>query len=113
MNISHYSFGRIDIAGQTYVKDVIVFPERVFSPWWRKEGHLLCTEDLAEVFKANTRVLIVGTGYYDTMKVPEDVIEALRLKGVKLHVENTQKAVTLYNRLSPGGEVAAALHLTC
>lgn len=113
MNISHYSFGRIIIDGQTYVKDVIVFSDRVFSPWWRKEGHLLHPEDLTEVFNAKTAVLIVGTGYNATMRVPESVIDDLRAKGIDVHVKDTGSAVKLFNDMSLEDNVAAALHLTC
>lgn len=113
MNISHYSFGRIVINGQTYVKDVIVFPDRVFSPWWRKEGHLLHTEDLIEVVNTKLPALIVGTGYNDTMRVPEEVIDYLRAQGIDVLVEDTATAVKLYNRLLAEKKVAAALHLTC
>jgi len=113
MNISHYSFGRIIIDGQTYVKDVILLPERVFSPWWRKEGHLLQTEDLMEVVNAKLPVLIVGTGYNATMRVPDAVIDFLRMKGIETHVKDTAAAVKLYTELSSAKRVAAALHLTC
>lgn len=113
MNISHYSFGRIIIEGQTYVKDVIVFPERVFSPWWRKEGHLLHVEDLTEIFNAKTSVLIIGTGYNGTMRVPEEVIDSLRAKGMEVHVKETAEAVRMYNEISSERKAAAALHLTC
>jgi hypothetical protein len=113
MNISHYSFGRIVIEGKNYTKDVIVFPDRVFSPWWRKEGHLLHTEDLTEVYSAKPSVLIVGTGYNDTMRVPEEVIDALRSKGIEVQVRDTTAAVELFNKLTLEKHVAAALHLTC
>jgi len=113
MNISHYSFGRIVIDGQTYTKDIILFPERVFSPWWRKEGHLLQIEDLIEVVNAKLPVLIVGTGYNDTMRVPEEVIAYLRSKDIELHVKDTRAAVKLYNEISGEKKTAAALHLTC
>ncbi|RMG02102.1 MAG: hypothetical protein D6726_08240, partial [Nitrospirae bacterium] len=75
--IESYSFGRIVIGGNTYTKDVIVLPDGVFSPWWRKEGHLLHMEDLAEVFPVNPAVLIIGTGYSGVMRVPDSVIEEL------------------------------------
>jgi hypothetical protein len=113
MKITHYSFGRIVIDAETYAKDVILFPERVFSPWWRKEGHILHTEDLIEVVNARLPVLIVGTGYNGTMRVPEEVIDYLRSKDIELHVKDTRTAVKLYNEISVEKKAAAALHLTC
>ncbi len=43
MKISDYSFGNITINGETYTKDVIIYPDRIFSLWWRKvKLFLLC-----------------------------------------------------------------------
>ena len=71
--IDDYSFGRTQIDGQTYTSDVIVFPDRVDGSWWRKDGHSLCMDDLADVVAAKPKVLVVGTGAYGAMKVPETV----------------------------------------
>ena len=43
MRIDRYAFGNIVIDGKAYTKDVIIFPDRVYSPWWRKDGHFLIT----------------------------------------------------------------------
>ncbi len=49
MNIEHYSFGKIIINGKTYTSDVIIYPEKVDSSWWRKQGHSLYIDDLKDV----------------------------------------------------------------
>jgi len=113
MVISDYSFGRIVINGISYSKDVIIFPDRVFSPWWRGEGHLLQIDDLIEVVKSDISDLVIGTGYYGTMKVPSEVIEFLNKKGITTRIEKTPEAVEVYNRISLKRAAVAALHLTC
>lgn len=35
--INSYDFGRIVVDGKAYTSDVIIFPDRVNSYWWRKE----------------------------------------------------------------------------
>ena len=69
MKVEQYSFGNITIDGQTYTYDVIIYPERVDSSWWRKQGHNLQIEDLAGVIKAEPGVVIIGTGFFGVMKV--------------------------------------------
>ena len=64
MKVEHYSFGKITIDGQTYTSDVIIYPERVDSSWWRKQGHNLQIEDMAGVIKAEPGVVIIGTGLF-------------------------------------------------
>jgi hypothetical protein len=113
MLITHYSFGNITVNGETYTKDVIIYPEHVYSPWWRKEGHLLQTPDLSEVVNAGVATLIIGTGLYGAMQVPEKILDYLKSKNIEAHVENTKEAVRLYNEISAKSPAIAALHLTC
>lgn len=111
--IDSYSFGSITIGGSTYRSDVIIYPERVNSVWWRKEGHNLYPEDIEEIFKYEPEVLIIGQGSPGLMKVPGPTQKAIRDRGIELVVCKTEKAVKKYNDLSPSKKVVAALHLFC
>lgn len=113
MKIDSYSFGRIVIDGQAFTSDVIVYPNRVDASWWRKEGHLLRVEDLAEALRAKPGVLVIGTGYSGVMRVPQETVEQIAAQGIEVKVERTTKAVERYNELERAGNVVAALHLTC
>lgn len=113
MKVEHYSFGRITISGKTYTSDVIIYPERVDSSWWRKEGHALHIEDLKDIVNAKPEILVVGTGNTGLMVVPEVTISYLKTKGIEVHVARTEKAVELFNNLQKNKKVVAALHLTC
>ena len=114
MQIDHYEFGQIDIEGQRYNSDVIILPEKVRQHWWRKEGHRLGTEDLNAVLEAKPELLVVGTGYYGNMKIPDDARTYLMSKGIRLKASPTTKAVEEFNRLQREmANIVAALHLTC
>ncbi len=113
MKITHYSFGKIIIDGKTYTSDVIIFPDHVNSSWWRKEGHLLQVADIGDIIAAKLPVLIIGTGYYGAMKVPEKTLDYLREKKIETYIEKTSEAVALYNEKSLQMPAIAALHLTC
>jgi hypothetical protein len=113
LKIESYSFGRIVIDGKTYTSDVIIYPGRVNGSWWRKEGHLLRRDDLAEALKAKPDVLIIGTGYSGVMRVPRETIEQIVGMGIEVKVDRTSKAVEEYNALQGAKTVVAALHLTC
>lgn len=113
MKIEHYSFGRITIDGKTYTSDVIIYPGRVDSSWWRKEGHYLQVVDLTDVINAKPDILIIGTGYSGVMQVPKETINYLESKGIEVHVARTEKAVEMFNKLQKDKIVVAALHLTC
>jgi hypothetical protein len=114
MHIDDYVFGRIRIGGRDYDADVIVYPDHVRAAWWRKEGHCLYPEDLAEVLADPPAALVVGTGHDGRMQVPAETLEALRARGIAVHVSRTREAVVEFNRLQrEAARVVAALHLTC
>lgn len=115
MSVDSYAFGRITIDGRAYAKDVLIFPDqRVHSPWWRAEGHNLAPEDLAELLADPPDTLVIGTGYYGRMAVPEATLAVLREKGVEVRTAPTPEAVAELNRLQESAtRIAAAFHLTC
>lgn len=108
--IENYSFGRITVNGKTYTSDVLITGDTVLN-WWRKEGHVLNPEDLTAIVQANPEVLIVGTGAYGVMKVPEKTVQFIKGHNITLIVEKTGKAVDTFNSMA--GKKAAAFHLTC
>jgi hypothetical protein len=114
MQIDHYRFGNIGVAGRNYDADLIIFPDRVQANWWRKQGHCLHRQDLASVLADAPELLVIGTGYFGRMQIPKQTLEALREAGVKVHIAKTGDAVAEFNRLQGHcGRIAAALHLTC
>ncbi len=114
MKIDSYSFGRIVIEGRAYTSDVIIFRDRVDASWWRKEGHRLQPDDIAEALNEHPDVLIIGTGFAGVMAVPKEVVEHIASYGTEVKIERTAKAVELYNALQGKKKhVIAALHLTC
>ena len=114
MHIDQYRFGHIDIEGHGYDADVIIFPGHVQERWWRREGHRLAQEDRETVLAEKPEVLVVGTGYYGGMQVPEETLDVLCEAGIDVRVEKTGSAVEEFNRLQREcGRIVAAPHLTC
>jgi len=114
MQIESYRFGSIKINGTVYRKDVIIFPDRVSYPWWRKEGHSLLIDDLKEVIDYKPDTLIIGTGAYGVMRVPDSTVDALKEKKLKIETLKTNEAVLAFNEaMKKKQNVVACLHLTC
>ena len=112
--IESYSFGKIKINGQNYTSDVIIYPDHVNNSWWRKEGHELHVDDLKDIFACKPDTLIIGTGAWGVMHVPEETKAMIETHKIKLIVDKTEKAVKIYNELLNNNEkLVAALHLTC
>ena len=111
--IDDYDFGKIDIDGTTFTNDVIIYPDRIQDQWRRKDGHVLSRADVESIVKEQPEVLIVGTGKYGVMNVPEQTRHYIESKGIKMLAEPTKRACELYNQIAQEKRTIAALHLTC
>lgn len=112
--IENYSFGQIFINKEKYNSDLIIFKDHIYDSWWRKEGHNLCIDDITEIIDKKPDTLIIGTGYYGLMKVPEELIENIKSSGIKkVIVKKTGDACDEYNKLCKNKNIVAAFHLTC
>ena len=113
--IESYSPGRAVVDGVERNRDLIVLPDRVLDNWWRRDGHSLVIEDLADVIDELPPKLILGCGYASRLEPDPAVIEALAKRGVKVEPLPTDEAVARFEELEARdpAAVAAALHLTC
>ncbi|MEA3489232.1 MAG: MTH938/NDUFAF3 family protein [Candidatus Omnitrophota bacterium] len=114
MRIDSYTFGSMTVDGKMHTSDLIVFPDRVSSSWWRVEGHSLCMEDLTEVTGYAPDVLIVGLGASGCMNIPSATREKLENAGIEVIDRNTGEAWQIFNeKIKEGKKVVGAFHLTC
>jgi hypothetical protein len=110
--IESYDFGRIIISGKEYLNDLILFPDKIKTNWFRNEGHLLQMADMDEIFAAKPKILIIGTGHSGVMRVDPEVKEYCRMNDIKLIEQPTAKAIQEYNSRE-GPSTIGAFHLTC
>jgi hypothetical protein len=82
--IDDYAFGRIVIDGHEHSRDVILLPTRVVANWWRKDGHALVVEDLAEIIDDLPPVLVVGSGAFGRMRPDPRALKDLERRGIKV-----------------------------
>ena len=111
--VESYGFGQMVVDGEKYTNDLILLPDRVVPNWWREDGHRLSAKDLNEVFATKSEVLLVGTGAYGAMKVPQETRQAMQETGIELRITETDKAWRVYNELREKRKTAGAFHLTC
>ncbi len=113
MHIDRYDFGVIVIDGRTYRQDLLLWPGHIKSDWWRREGHLLQLEDIAEALAARPEVLVVGMGQPGHLRVDPALAAYLKDRGIDLVALPTREASRVINELADKRRLAAALHLTC
>jgi hypothetical protein len=80
--------------------------------WWRRDGHGLVVEDLAEVLEELPEHLVIGTGADGRLRPSPRALDELTARGIRVEALPTEDAVRRFAELDPE-RTAAALHLTC
>jgi len=112
-NIESYAFGTIVIDGEEICHDLIIYPDRIDTSWWRVQGHNLALEDLYEALEFEPETLIVGTGANGRMRFTDETQAQIRECGIELIVTDTGHACQTCNELKDEKNTVAVLHLTC
>ena len=112
--IEAYSAGQMTVDGKEYRRDLKIIGARVIPEWRRDTGHRVAVEDVEDILAAAPDVLVVGTGYAGNMQLERSLTSRLEEEDTKLVAQETEAAVTTFNRLrAEGKDVAGAFHLTC
>jgi hypothetical protein len=102
------------VEGAEYSSDLIILGDSIRPNWWRKDGHSLAAQDIAEVLEFRPEVLVVGRGASAMMRIPAATEKTLAEQGIKLIAADTAEAVKQFNELATKGKkVVGAFHLTC
>jgi hypothetical protein len=116
MRFGRFTFGSIEVDGETYEHDLVVDRGRVrkrrkgpSKPYRQRYGHTPLS--LAEEIPWSCQRLIVGSGADGALPVMEDVAEEAERRGVKLVVLPTSQALEELGRA--GKATNAILHVTC
>ena len=111
MRIDRYSFVYFVIDGKTYEHEIKIINEKIV--FWKDHG--LSEKDVRDVAEAKPKpsVLIIGTGSQGVVDVTREIKDKLKRASIRLVIEQTGKACSLYNELSKNENVAAVLHSTC
>lgn len=112
--IENYSFGKIVIDGLIYRDDIKIVQGHVVPDWWRRKGHEVNREDIADILTAGPDILVIGKGDPGFMRVAPGLKEHLKDNDIRLIEETTRQAVKIFEQMyRDGRKVAAGFHLTC
>lgn len=112
--ICRYSFGRIVVNGQSYSKDILVFPDgTVNDSWKRNKKYKISRDDINELIDSSPETIIIGTGFLGFMKPVRGLAEQLDYRFIELISARTGKAVTLFNDFRGNKNICGCFHLCC
>ena len=119
--ITHVSWGRMEVVlgGRTHTfKDCKVWPGGAVEWDWKLTGthHVPGTlpADVEDLLARGIEELVLSCGMLLALHTSPETEELLRAQGIPYHVEETRRAVALFNRLwSAGRKVGGVFHSTC
>jgi hypothetical protein len=117
MRIEHFSFGSIQIDGETYEHDVVIdqgeIKKRKKKPSKKfrdKFGHTPLS--IEEKIPWKCRQLIIGNGFSGALPVMDAVKRKAEKRGVELIILPTPQALERLNKESTD-DTNAVIHVTC
>ena len=112
--ISDFSFGKIVVNDRTYTDDIKIVCGQVISDWWRKSGHRVDVEDIADILESRPDIVVIGKGSPGLMQTSNRLRESMAANNIVLIEKKTSKAIEVFNKLfQEGRNVAAGFHITC
>lgn len=114
MKIDGYRFGSITIDGNDFSEDLIIYKGTdIIIPWIREKGHLCQKKDIERFLDGTIKSIIFGRGYFQVMKIDEDLRKYLSESGIEFVEVGSKKAVELFNNREDRSSLLFCIHLTC
>lgn len=116
--ISRLAWGKMEIEGLGRGKDFKLWPGGG-RPWdWRETGtrHVpgIQPGDVTELLENGSEIVVLSRGLLHCLRTAGATLDTLQSGGVAVHVEETRRAVDIYNELADRGErVGGLFHSTC
>lgn len=118
LHIDGTSFGSITISGQRYDHDVIIRLNGKVEKRNKKlskavygTSHTVSLEEMEYTYQEGASRLIVGSGQYGVLKLSQEAVEFLELKGCEFELLPTPEAIEIWNRSQESS--VAIFHVTC
>jgi hypothetical protein len=119
--ITHLSWGKmqINLQGKEYeFKDCKIWPEGACNWDWNLTGTSHDTgvqpDDIKDILGHDIEVMVLSRGFDLKMKVSPSTEELLKSLGIEYYINDTQKAVEVFNDLFQQGKRAGGIfHSTC
>ena len=120
-HITNISWGRMEVTidGQALTfKDCKVWPGGATAWDWRLTGTRhqpgIQPADIAEILEQGVEVMILSRGVELMLHTCHETEALLRARGIPYHIEETHRAVALFNQLTQQGKrVGGIFHSTC
>ena len=120
-SITHISWGKMEVTvGESiyHFKDCKIWPEGAKEWDWNQTGTRhqpgIQPADIAEILDQKVDVMVLSRGMDLMLHTSKETVDLLMSCNIKFHIEETKKAVALFNELIKQGHRAGGIfHSTC
>jgi hypothetical protein len=116
-SIIHLSWGRMEVTGVGVGKDFKLYPGGGREWDWSETGTRhspgIQPADVAELIEHRCDAIVLSCGMERRLQVMPETISSLEELGIRVYVEETKKAVDVYNGLAGNARVGGLFHSTC
>jgi len=92
------NFGKLKYDNSVFSQDVLISTDGDVYERVAQEPLKVTAEELDASIDARTKILVVGTGHYDTVKVTPEAMSFLKELKIELVEKPTPEAVAYYNK---------------
>ncbi len=118
MKIQETTFGSITIGGKTYQHDVVIEPggavrqrDKELSKRIYGTSHQVSLDEMQDVYVQEARLLIVGTGQFDQLRLSQEAQAYLDGRECEAVLLATPAAMERWNKTE--GQAIGLFHITC
>jgi hypothetical protein len=115
--ITHISWGRMEVEGAGSGRDFKLYPGGGREWDWKETDtpHVpgIQPADVLELLERGSEVIILTRGMHLVLQTSPEAIQMLEEKRIPFHIEETNAAVALYNKLAETKPVGGLFHSTC
>jgi hypothetical protein len=114
------SFGSITVGKETFHHDVVIELDGAVRKRRKKlskqlfgTSHKVSLEEIQDVYEKGGKLLIVGTGQYDNVRLSKEAQAYLAEQGCEAILLSTPEALEKWNETEREGETIGLFHVTC
>lgn len=115
--ILHTSWARMEVEGLGAGKDFKLYPGGGREWDWRETGTQhdpgIQPADVEELLERGATVVVLSRGMRLALRTSAATMKMLQRRGIVVYVDETKKAVDLYNKLAETQAVGGLFHSTC
>ncbi len=115
--ISRISWGHMEVEGIGTGKDFKLYPGGGRAWDWNETGTQhdpgIQPWDVVELIEHGSEVVVLTRGMELALRTCHETLDLLRKRGIRVFIEETRRAVEIYNELAGNEAVGGLFHSTC